>query len=450
MFKVFSMRNSLLIILFIFLSITIATYIENSESKIVAWQIVYSSYWFEFLFYIIVIVLIFNIFYLKMYKKEKLPSFIFHVSFIFIIIGGLVTKHYGFQGQMFIPINKSSNDLVLSKNHLTVNTNINNTNINVSKEIKEKFDEKLMINNKFIEIKEKSFLKNGKKVLVQDTDKGLGVMSFEILTKYERKPFYFHNKASLSLNGVEFLFNIDPTDEAKPYFKIDANEHKRIQFKSNINITTNYEEKLEKNKFHKFSQGIIYDINGNKLLVNEIMTMGKIEFIQDVEDVNGVDGLIVDILYDGKTEELVLTQKNEHFLNFNSQINLNNQLFDISVGKKFYKLPFSIKLNKYILENYPGSNDISTYESNLELTSIENSDYKIVDTIKINKPLVYGFYTIFQAKYKKHDATLLDINYNPGKWLIYLGYILLILGMILNLFNPNSRFRELLSSTNTK
>lgn len=440
MSKILSIKNTIFLIIITFLSITIATYIENIESKKNAWETVYSSFWFEFLFYLIIIVLVFNIFNFKMYKKEKFPSFVFHVSFILIIIGGLVTKYYSYKGQMFIPLNQSSNDLISSKNYLQVDTIVDDKNTNLTTEIKEKFDKKLTINNKFLEIKDKQFIKKGKETIIKDIYKGIGVMSFEILTKDKRETFFFEDKAKMKLEGIDLLFNVKPKDTTKPYFKIDANEHQRIQFKSNVDVTTNFEEKLEKNKFHKFHQGIIYNINGNKLLTTEIMTMGRIEFLEDDE---GDAGLVVDVKFDGKIKELVLVQKDDVFMNLKNQIYFDDVSFDISVGRKFTKLPFSIKLNNYNLENYAGSNDIYTYESSVELS---DEKIKIEDIIKINEPLTYGFFTIFQSKYEGHDATLLDINYNPGKWFIYIGYILLTVGLVLNLFNPNSRFRQLFTS----
>ena len=443
MSKILSIKNSIILIIISFLSISIATYIENSESKKSAWEIVYSSFWFEFLFYLIVIALSFNIVYFKMYVKEKLPSFIFHMSFILIIIGAVITKHYSYKGQMFIPVNKSSDKLISHEKYLQIKTKVNNKDFNVISEGIESFDNKITINNKFLELKDTNFIKYGRQTLVKDEDIGKGVMEFEILTKNKREIFFFEDKDMLKLKNIDILFNIKPNDNTKPYFKIDAHESKRIQFISNIEITTNFGEKYEKNKFHEFHQGIIYNLNGHKLLVSQITTIGHLEFIPDE---SGVSALIIDVKYNGKTKEVALVQKGDAYMNLTSNVYFDNTYFEISFGRTISSLPFSIKLNKYNLENYAGSTDIYTYESNIEF---KNKEIKNKEIIKINKPLTYGFFTIFQTKYKKHDATVLDINYNPGVWFIYLGYILLILGLVLNLLNPNSRFRELLSSTNT-
>ena len=97
---------------------------------------------------------------------------------------------------------------------------------------------------------------------------------------------------------------------------------------------------------------------------------------------------------------------------------------------KFYfsseaiNLPFSLKLKKFILERYAGSeHDIS-----------------------LNNPLTLGGYKIFQSSYDPDElGSALEINKDPGKIPTYIGYFLLCLGFVANLFSKNSRFFRLLN-----
>jgi len=443
MAKILSIRNALFLIFITFLSITIATYIENSQSKQIAWENIYSSFWFEALFYLIIVFLVFIIIHFKMYVKEKLPSLLFHLSFIVIIIGALITKHYGYKGQLFVSLEKSSDTMVLDKEYLEVKTTFDNEQIHLAKEGQKSFNQKFILKDRFLTIHDKKFVKSGKRFIEKDTQNGRPMVSFEILTKEKREKFLFEHKNSTQLKNIELLFNIEPTDRTKPYFKIESDITKRIQFISNIDIETNYEEKLEKNVYHELSQGILYNLNGHQFLINSITTLGKIELKHDE---NGQSGLIVDVKYKGQTKELVLFQNDDIFMNLENSLYFDNQKFTISFGKQFVKLPFSIKLNNYKLENYAGSSNIYNYESSIDL---KDQATTISKNIKINQPLTYGFFTIFQTPYENHDATLLDINYNPAKWIIYFGYFLLTLGLLVNLFNPKSRFRQLLDSTHS-
>jgi len=90
-------KIALLCIIIAFFSITIATYIENTNSVDMAWDSVYRTVWFEVLLYVLAVILVANIVVFKMYKKNKIPAFIFHISFIAILIGAIISKHYGFQ-----------------------------------------------------------------------------------------------------------------------------------------------------------------------------------------------------------------------------------------------------------------------------------------------------------------------------------------------------------------
>lgn len=441
--KFFSIKNSIILIIITFLSMTIATYIENTNSKKSAWELVYSSFFFELLFYLIIVFLLFNIINFKMYRKEKFSIFVFHMSFILIIIGALITKNHGYKGKIFIKVNQDSNSLVSQDMYLKIKELKNGKSTTIISKGLESLNKTHTINNKFIKLNDKYYIKNGQTNIILDLENGSGVMAFEILNKDKRDSYLFEGKDFLKFNNLDILFNIPSKDKTKPYFKIDAHTDKRIQFYSNIDVSTNYGEKLEKNIFHELHQGIIYYINEKKLLISNIMTLAKTKF----EPVNyGASAFVIDVSYNGKTRELALLENNNSLDNFSNNIYFDKSRFDISFQREVTRLPFKIKLYDYKLKNYAGSSNIYTYESDIELK--DKDGFSIRKKIRINDPLTYGFFTIFQTKYEKHGSTILEINYNPGKYIIYIGYFLLTLGLMLTLINPNSRFRKLLSQTN--
>ena len=112
---------------------------------------------------------------------------------------------------------------------------------------------------------------------------------------------------------------------------------------------------------------------------------------------------------------------------------------------KFYfsseaiKLPFSLKLEKFILERYAGLNSPSSYTSRVSIAGSEHD-------ISLNNPLTLGGYKIFQSSYDPDEqGSALEINKDPGKIPTYIGYFLLCLGFVVNLFSKNSRFFRLLN-----
>jgi len=65
--------------------------------------------------------------------------------------------------------------------------------------------------------------------------------------------------------------------------------------------------------------------------------------------------------------------------------------------------------------------------------------------IYMNHVLDYKGFRFFQESYDLDErGTILSINKDPGKFPTYFGYFLLSLGLVLNIFNPKSRFRYLM------
>jgi len=110
-------------------------------------------------------------------------------------------------------------------------------------------------------------------------------------------------------------------------------------------------------------------------------------------------------------------------------------------GSKPLELPFRINLREFILERYPGSMSPSSYAS--EVTVIDGDeiyDYRIF----MNHTLYHRGYKFFQSSYDIDEkGTVLSVNKDPGKIPTYIGYFLLTLGFILNLFDSKSRFAKL-------
>ncbi|MGA1939234.1 cytochrome c biogenesis protein CcsA [Arcobacter sp. YIC-310] len=150
--------------------------------------------------------------------------------------------------------------------------------------------------------------------------------------------------------------------------------------------------------------------------------------------------LTVDVTVDGKTQEIKLPGQR-------GQRGLKRELFFgdttvvLSYGSKTLSLPFAIKLNDFQLDRYPGSNSPSSYAS--EVTVIKDNkeyDYRIF----MNRTLHEGNFLFFQSSYFPDETgTVLSVNNDPGKWPTYLGYFLLTLGLVLNLFDKKSRFWKL-------
>ena len=124
------------------------------------------------------------------------------------------------------------------------------------------------------------------------------------------------------------------------------------------------------------------------------------------------------------------------------ELKFGNINVTISYGSKIVELPFSIKLNDFQLDRYPGSMSPSSYAS--EVTVIEENGNSYDYRIFMNRTLSEGNFLFFQSSYFPDETgTVLSVNNDPGKWPTYLGYFLLTLGLVMNFFDKKSRFRKL-------
>ena len=80
-----SMKLMVVLVLLFAIASGVATFIENDHGINTSWALVYSSRWFEAIQVLLGISIIGNIFRYKMYQKKKIPVFIFHVAFLFIL-----------------------------------------------------------------------------------------------------------------------------------------------------------------------------------------------------------------------------------------------------------------------------------------------------------------------------------------------------------------------------
>lgn len=112
-------------------------------------------------------------------------------------------------------------------------------------------------------------------------------------------------------------------------------------------------------------------------------------------------------------------------------------------GEVTYRtLPFSVELKDFILTRYPGSSSPSAYESEL-LIHLDDED--LPARVYMNNVLDVGGYRFFQASYDPDEqGTVLSVNRDVvGRTVTYVGYALLLLGLVLCFAGRQSRFGQL-------
>lgn len=114
--------------------------------------------------------------------------------------------------------------------------------------------------------------------------------------------------------------------------------------------------------------------------------------------------------------------------------------YSVLLARNAATLPFSIGLNKFVIGVNPGTSRPSSYESQVTVHDSMNGLDKHA-SIRMNEPLKYGGYIFYQASYQLREGqppiSVLSVNWDPGRWIKYVGSIALIMGVILTFtMNP--------------
>ncbi len=112
-------------------------------------------------------------------------------------------------------------------------------------------------------------------------------------------------------------------------------------------------------------------------------------------------------------------------------------------GNKVYTLPFSVKLNDFIAQKYPGTEkSFSSFESQV---TVRNKAEVFDARIFMNNILDYEGYRFFQSSFDQDEmGTVLSVSHDYwGTTITYIGYFLLYFALMAIMFTKHSRFADL-------
>ncbi len=129
-------------------------------------------------------------------------------------------------------------------------------------------------------------------------------------------------------------------------------------------------------------------------------------------------------------------------------VNLGGTPVKLAFGPVMRKVPYSVHLDDFVLQTYPGSNNPATYESYVTLDDPGQGIQGQKVHIYMNHPMVHRGSKHFQSSYDQdRRGTILSVNHDPGKLPTYIGYILISFGFILIIVKEISRLiRELVKA----
>jgi len=458
----FSMLTSVILLIIFGASIAYATFAESNSGTEYARQIVYNAKWFEVLLLLLAINLLGSAVRYQLFKKSKFSVLLFHLAFICMLLGAAITRYFGSEGIMHIRQGETSNEISSDKTSVGITTDYKGEKVEKTKEASfseegsNSFSETLSVGGKTITIENELFIHNAVETLVPDEQGEPALSLFVMNSQNQAMDFTLLNGESTEFGDVNFAFG-DTIHKADISFNLTGDQIylKTLLPLTKMSMMLKSESVMMPGAIFPVEQKTIYKANNIYFVLKTFMPKAKKNLTQATPEM-GKTGInkkekdaIIFKVSDGKITKRINVFSSDNEVSKPSTCQLNDVKVSVSYGMLLHKLPFDITLRSFQLDRYPGSNSPSSYASEITVTDPELKSVRPF-RIFMNNILNYRGYRFFQSSYDPDEkGTILSVSHDYwGTLISYIGYFFMTLGMILTLFNRDSRFRTVLKLSN--
>ncbi len=453
MFKtIFSMKMAVLLMFVFGIMIGVATFIENDYGTQTARALVYNAHWFEFFLFYFIAILTYNIIRFKSYKN-KLPVFLFHFSFLIIALGAVLTRFVGYEGIMHIREGEESSHMVSDVKVLQVSLDDGKSQSSYDKQLylssmtKNYLSNTFTIGEKKVSMELLDYKPNAEKAVIDDPE-GRKILEFKLAGGAARgKIVPMTEGGEYDAGGFVITYNSDIKSD-KPQFKVsDKNGTLMVETTYDLHYL-NMDDRSKgeiKAGTNPLEQRRLYQFGDYSLVLKSIHEKAKVGYTSSgLKPESGKPELIQLKFSVGDKSKIIDVMSRKGMVGEPQLVSIDGVKINVSFGAKIIPVPFALKLVKFDLERYPGSMTPSSYASDVILIDKEKGIEKPY-RIYMNHVLDHRNYRFFQSSYDPDEkGTVLSVNHDPGTLPTYIGYLLLLIGMVWSLFIPNGRFQILL------
>ncbi|MFA6188271.1 MAG: cytochrome c biogenesis protein CcsA [Sulfuricurvum sp.] len=457
-----SMKTMAALMLIFAVTIGYATFVENDYGTMTAKADIYNARWFEILLGLLALNLLLNIVKFKMARKDKVLVFTFHAAFLIILIGAAVTRYFGYEGVMHIREGESSNVIVSNEPYVTFNVQkegksyIFQEALYLSKRSSNTFERTLAFDGNEVKVKLNGYMGDARLEAVADP-KGEPILNMMVTAGGAGEQVSLKKGDFFEADDFVLDFGSGQTFQ-KPVISLSVDGDKvmmrHVMKLNTLSMDTQQAGATEAGS-SELSIRTLFQTPQSGFVLRSFIPKGAMKLISKPGKgpmMKGSDALTLELSStDKKDSVIVLGTPGE--IGEAKKVALGDITVDVAYGSIERSLPFSIQLNDFQLERYPGSMSPASYAS--EVTLIDQADgVKMSYRIYMNHILDYKQYRFFQSSFDQDEmGTVLSVNRDPGTIVTYIGYLLLSIGLFGVLIVKNGRFNglsEKLKSLNVK
>jgi hypothetical protein len=452
-----SMKTMALLMLVFAVAIGVATFIENDFGTQTAKAEVYNARWFEVLLALLSANLAINILNFKMYRKDKALVLMFHISFFIVLIGAAITRYAGYEGSMHIREGASKSTMLSAETYLDFKFDNNGKIFEYSKPLYlSKISENdisydIDVADKNIKAEIIKYIPDAVYTLKSDKN-GKPIANMMVTGQSSQPEQLTLRKGEYYITSNYVLdFESDKTF-SKPVISIFADgDTLKMSHPMNIsylNMDDRSSGELNASKSSVIQERRLHTIGDSSFVLRNFYPSAK-EVLVSRSTLSGprmnngeIDAIVLRLSSANESRDVTI-EGIRGLVGDKVSVKFAGMNIDISYGAKIIHLPFALKLEKFDLTRYPGSNSPSSYASDVVLIDKEQN-IQMPFRIYMNHVLDHRGYRFFQSSYDRDEkGTVLSVNHDPGTLPTYLGYLLMAIGMFGSLFMKNGRFAKL-------
>ncbi|MEM1001834.1 MAG: cytochrome c biogenesis protein ResB, partial [Bacteroidota bacterium] len=416
---------------------------------------IYNAWWFETIMVFFVINFVGNIFRFKLWRKEKWATLTLHLSFIFILVGAFVTRYICYEGMMSIREGATENQFLSTETYISgriigdyeINGQLQQRNfsskVDFSPRLENSFSDTYNYGSAEVNVELVKFI-GGAELDIVPAEEGESYL--KIVEAGDGRPHnHFLKEGEVSsLNNVLISLN-NPVDGAINITNTEDGIFIQSPYEGEyMTMATMATGPVIKDSLQRLQLRSRYVLAGMQLVFPKPVVKGTFELVKKSQILkNDEDGVQLRISANGEQKLVNLVGGQGTFNGF-EDVEVGGLDVSIQYGSKVLELPFEIKLNDFIAERYPGTEQgYSSYESKITVLDPAEGDFDY--HIYMNNVLDHKGYRFFQASFDPDElGTILSVNHDKwGTIITYLGYMLLYFGLLAIMFARHTRFDEL-------
>lgn len=449
----FSTRTMAILFVTFAIAMGAGTFIESKYNTDTARIWVYNAWWFEGIMLFFMINFIGNIKRYNLLRKEKWATLMLHLSFVLIIAGAFITRYISYEGIMPIREGATENVFYSDKMYLTLFVDGE-----YKGEMRRRVFEKPLLlspvtNNNFsisdkfgdtdFEVNYENFIMGAKEVIKPDPK---GVLYLKLVEAGEggREEHFLKEGEVQNIHNTLFALN-KLTPGAINITMTDSGSTIQTPFEGQfMRMADKLQGKVAKDLVQPLMMRSLYSIGDIRIVFPDPAIKGIVgyESKNDFKAKGNSDALVLTLNADGQQKTVTLIGTKGR-VGEPKSVKIGKLDYTFHYGNKVYTLPFSVKLNDFIAQKYPGTEkSFSSFESQV---TVRNKAEVFDARIFMNNILDYEGYRFFQSSFDQDEmGTVLSVSHDYwGTTITYIGYFLLYFALMAIMFTKHSRFADL-------